>query len=98
MQTIASRELKQLMHDTPLLSTEAAIAHLYQPSIDVIYRNVKTWFRFQPMNVLVVDHDEPHAQETIDALINSQPSWKWNAYFATSTGSLPDHSHPSCIR
>ena len=57
MQTVASRELKQLMNDTPLLTTEAAIVHLYQPSIDVIYRNVKTWFRLKPMNVMIVDHD-----------------------------------------
>ena len=86
MQTIASRELKQLMNDTPLLTTEAAITHLYQPSIDVIYRNVKTWFRIKPMNVLVVDHDEQHALETIDALINSQRSWKWKPFIATSAG------------
>ena len=95
MQIVASRELKQLMHDTPLLSTEAAIAHLYQPSIDVIYRNVKSWFRFKPMNVLIVDHDELHAQDTIDALIQSQRSWKWNPFIATSTGAK--QSNPSCI-
>ena len=59
IQQSAGREVKALMADNPRLTAEASMAHLYQPSLDVVYRNVRHWFATRPLYVLVVDKVGP---------------------------------------
>ena len=61
IQQSAGREVKAVMEDNPRLTTEAAMAHLYQPSLDVVYRNVRHWFAARPLHVLVVDKVRLHS-------------------------------------
>ena len=84
IQLAASREIKYLMDDNPLLTTEAAMAHLYQPNIDVIYRNVRLWFATRRVALLVVDKDKESALRTIHYMVNSQKQWNWSTASAGS--------------
>ena len=80
----ASIELKHLMEENPVLTMEAAMTYLYQPKIEIFYRNVDCWFSGRSLNLLVIDRNTKSGNDTINDIINSQKNWRWSACVAHS--------------
>jgi CheY-like chemotaxis protein len=81
----ASAELKRLIEENPALTMESAMAYLYQPSVDVYFRdNSNSWSSGGILNVLVVDKNPDTAEETIKLLRQYQKRWDWNTNIAQS--------------
>jgi hypothetical protein len=80
----ASIELKHFMEENPVLTMEAAMTYLYQPKIDIFYRNTDCWFASRNLNLLVIDKSTKSANDTVNDVINSQPKWQWSACVAHS--------------
>lgn len=80
----ASVELKHLMEENPILTMEAAMTYLYQPKIEIFYKNVDCWFSKRNLNLLVIDGSMKNANDTIHDVISSQKEWKWSSVVAQS--------------
>lgn len=80
----ASIELKHIMEENPVLTMEAAMTYLYQPKIEILYRDIDCWFSARNLNLLVIDRNTKNANDTINDVINSQPKWQWSACVAHS--------------